>query len=130
MRTCKKCGETKPEEEFYRGKGYTCNECRKKYLAEYNRTHPRKRDIEKERERHRNYRQRLKETRGCTYPSDEYAERHRARQRDYDRNRRIKDEAYAERHRAINKKYREKLRLKEVEEAVKVLNSGLIDSVL
>lgn len=130
MRTCKKCGKTKPEEEFYNGKGYTCNECRKKYLAEYRKTHPRKRDLEKEREYIKNYRQKLKETRGCTYPNDEYAERCRARQRDYERNRRVKDEAYVERCRARCRKYQAKLRLKKKEEALKALNSEYTINVL
>ena len=130
MRTCKKCGETKPAEEFVSKKrGYICIECRKKYMAEYRKNNPKKRDIEKEREYTRNYRQKLKETRGNTYPNDEYAERCRARQREYERNC-VKDAAYIERKRASCRKYQAKLRIKKKEEALKALNSDTILNTL
>ena len=104
-KVCVKCGKRKLVDEFPKNRN-VCKDCKAEYLREYRKHHPdKKRSKEYERDKSREYRARLKEKRGCTYPNDEYARKHRERQKEYEKNRRVKNEEYRERMRKYGRNY-------------------------
>jgi hypothetical protein len=114
---CKVCGLIAPADDFPKGR-CICKACKRKKDVEYKRnwrkTHTEKKRI-KTAEEWRNYREKLKATRGNTYPSDEYAEKRRAYQRAYAEKHK-NDEVFKQKRRDKARRYRELLKERKIQD--------------
>jgi hypothetical protein len=106
-----------PADDFPKGR-CICKACKRKKDVEYKRnwrkTHTEKKRI-KTAEEWRNYREKLKATRGNTYTSDEYAEKRRIYQREYAKKHK-NDEVFKQKQRERARRYRELLKERKLQD--------------
>ena len=106
---CNVCGIVAPADNFPQGR-CICKECKRKrdteYKREWRKTHN---DKKRTSEDYRKYRERIKAKRGNTYPTDEYAEKRRAYQREYAKKHKD-DEVFKQKQRDRSRRYRELLK--------------------